>query len=90
LTGYSKSKFPIAFPKNDTLVCKGSTDQLPLLSQNYLWNGFADVQFGLHNQRGIFGACPGEMLHLVSLGWFKYCLLAFAAQAGPTSVALKQ
>jgi hypothetical protein len=30
------------------------------------------------------------MLHLVSLGWFKYCLLAFAAQAGPMSVALKQ
>ena len=81
---------PLPSQKINALVCEGSTDQLPLLSQNYLWNGFADVQFGLHNQRGIFGACPGEMLHLVSLGWFKYCLLAFAAQAGPTSVALKQ
>ncbi len=91
LTGYSKSKFPHRLPKKiDALVCKGSTNQLQLLSQNYLKNGFADVRFGLHNQRGIFGACPGEMLHLVSLGWFKYCLLASAAQAGPTSVALKQ
>jgi hypothetical protein len=91
LTGYSKSKFPHRLPKKlDALVCKGSTDQLQLLSQHYLKNGFADVRFGLHNQRGIFGACPGEMLHLVSLGWFKYCLLAFAAQAGPTSLALKQ
>jgi hypothetical protein len=91
LTGYSKSKFPHRLPKKiDALVCKGSSNQLQLLSQNYLKNGFADVGFSLHNQRGIFGACPGEMLHLVSLGWFKYCLLAFAAQAGPTSVALKQ
>jgi hypothetical protein len=81
---------PSPSQKMDALVCKGSTNQLQLLSQNYLKNGFADVRFGLHNQRGIFGACPGEMLHLVSLGWFKYCLLAFAAQAGPTSVALKQ
>jgi hypothetical protein len=38
----------------------------------------------------IFGACPGEMLHLISLGWFKYCLEAFAAQAGKGSVALKK
>jgi hypothetical protein len=61
-----------------------------LLSQNYLKNDFAEVQFGLHNRRGIFGACPGEMLHLISLGWFKYCLEAFSVQAGPKSVALKQ
>jgi hypothetical protein len=30
------------------------------------------------------------MLHLISLGWFKYCLEAFAAQAGKGSVALKK
>jgi hypothetical protein len=61
------------------------------MSQNYLSNGFNKVRFGLHNDRGIFGACPGKMLHLVSLGWFKYCLEAFSAQAGgPTSLALKK
>jgi hypothetical protein len=62
------------------------------MSQNYLSNGFNKVCFGLHNDRGIFGACPGEMLHLVSLGWFKYCLEAFfSAQAGgSTSLALKK
>ncbi|KAI2511185.1 hypothetical protein MHU86_3150 [Fragilaria crotonensis] len=65
--------------------------QLKMLSQNYLKNGFDEVRFGQHNQRGIFGACPGEMLHLISLGWFKYCLEAFSSQAGGTnSVALKQ
>jgi hypothetical protein len=61
------------------------------MSQNYLHNGFHRVRFGLHNDRGIFGACPGEMLHLISLGWFKYCLQGFAAQAGgPKSLALQQ
>lgn len=89
-TGYSKSKFRHRLPARiDALVRKGKTEQLQLLSQNYLKNGFADVRFGLHNKRGIFGACPGEMLHLISLGWFKYCLQAFSAQAGPTSSALK-
>ena len=91
LTGYSKSKFPHRHPKAiDALVQKAKTHELKLLSQNYLKNGFAEVRFGLHNRRGIFGACPGEMLHLISLGWFKYCLEAFSAQAGPKSVALKQ
>ena len=91
LTDYSKSKFPHRLPrKMDTLVRKGLTDQLQSLSQNYLKNGFAGVRFGQHNERGIFGACPDEMLHLVSLGWFKYCLQAFSAQAGPKSNALKE
>jgi hypothetical protein len=89
-TGYSKSKSPHRLPrKMDTLVRKGLTGELQLLSQNYLKNGFSGVRFGMHNQRGIFGACPGEMLNLISLGWFKYCLQAFSAQAGPKSSALK-
>jgi hypothetical protein len=90
LTGYSKSKFPHRLPrKMDALVHKGLTDELQLLSQTYK-NGFASFQFGLHNQRGIFGACPGKMLHLISLGWFKYCRQAFSAQAGPKSNALRE
>ncbi|KAI2495724.1 hypothetical protein MHU86_18783 [Fragilaria crotonensis] len=91
LTGHSKSKFPHRSPHGiNELVRMGKTDQLKMLSQNYLKNGFDEIQFGLHNRRGIFGACPGEMLHLISLGWFKYCLEAFSAQAGPKSLALKQ
>ena len=91
MSGYSKSNFRHRVPKNiDALVSKGHTSELQSLSQNYLKNGFAEVRFGLHNQRGIFGACPGEMLHLISLGWFKYCLQAFSSQAGPNSNALQQ
>lgn len=90
LTGYSKSKFPHRLPKKvDSLVQRGLTAELQSMSQNYLKNGFEGVRFGMHNKRGIFGACPGEMLHLISLGWFKYCLQAFSVQAGPKSQALK-
>jgi hypothetical protein len=89
-SGYSKSKFAHRLPKDiNKLVERGHLDGLKSLSQNYLKNGFDSVRFGLHNKRGIFGACPGEMLHLISLGWFKYLLDAFASQAGSTSVALK-
>jgi len=63
---------------------------LQALSQHFLRNGFADVRFGAHNNRGIFGACPGEMLHLISLGWFKYCLTAFKSQIGKTSVRVEE
>jgi hypothetical protein len=65
------------------LIRNGDTICLNLLSQRYLKNGFDDIQFSKLNQRGIFGACPGEMLqHLISLGKFKFCLEVFAAQAG--------
>ena len=91
LSGYSKAKFPHRKPKIiNRLVRSGDLEGLKDMSQNYLSNGFNQVRFGQHNDRGIFGACPGEMLHLISLGWFKYCLEAFAAQAGAKSVALKQ
>jgi Plavaka transposase len=83
LSGYSKAKFRHRKPAViNRLVRHGDLHALKDMSQNYLCNGFNKVRFGLHNDRGIFGACPGEMLHLVSLGWFKYCLEAFASQAG--------
>ena len=45
----------------------------------------------MHNKRGIFGAFPGEMLHLISLGWFKYCQEAFTGQAvEPGTVPVKK
>ncbi|KAI2513242.1 hypothetical protein MHU86_1280 [Fragilaria crotonensis] len=91
-TGYSQAKYPHRKPSViDRLVNGGKLRQLQLMSLNYLSNGFTDVRFGLHNKRGIFGACPGEMLHLISLGWFKYCLEAFSDQAGkPGTIPVKK
>ena len=47
------------------------------LSQQFLVNGFCNIIFGFHNKQGIHGACPGEILHLVLLGWFKYLIDVF-------------
>ena len=83
MTGYSKSVYRHRKPSHvGGLVREGDVESLRALSQNYVVNGFNKVRFGQHNARGIFGACPGEILHLITLGWFKYCLESFAHQAG--------
>ena len=65
-------------------------EQLKTMSQHYLQSGFWDIKFGSsHNKRGIFGACPGETLHVVLLGWFKYAIKAFVAQAGANSQSIR-
>jgi hypothetical protein len=65
-------------------------EQLKTMSQHYLQSGFWDIKFGSsHDKRGIFGACPGETLHLVLLGWFKYAIKAFVAQAGANSQSIR-
>ena len=91
-SGWSKAKYRHQKPAViNKLVKSGDLIGLKDMLQNYPVNGFDQACFGLHNARGIFSACPGEMLHLISLGWFKYCLDAFCAQAGgSTSFALKQ
>ena len=46
----------------DSLVQRGGlTGKLQSMSQNYLKNGFVGVRFGMHNERGIFGACTCEL-----------------------------
>ena len=103
LSGYSKASFPHRKPATIKRLVVGANEarnqviahenlsSLKDLSQHYLHSGFSKARFGSHNDRGIFGACPGEMLHLVSLGWFKYCLEAFASQAGgKNAIAVKR
>jgi hypothetical protein len=54
-------------------------------SQQYLKDAFNHVRFGLPNEQGIFGACPGEILHLVLIGWFKNVVDSFFIQIGRNS-----
>jgi hypothetical protein len=83
-SGSSKSSnYPLRSPfLINRMVRSKQLDNLGLISQQYLKNAFDDVRFGSHNTRGIFGACPGEILHLVLLGWFKYTIESFFVQAG--------
>ena len=56
--------------------------KLKALSQQPIRNPTYDLQFGLHNNRGVHGATPMEMLHQVLLGLFPMIRKVFLQQIG--------
>jgi hypothetical protein len=75
--------------KSETLLRKlfekKNAERLKELSQIGIENAFHGLRFGLHNDRGIHGACPWELLHAILLGIFKYARDCMFAQIGATS-----
>ena len=59
--------------------------ELKNISQHDLWNCFYNFQFGLHNNAGIHGAAPMEVLHWVQLLTYKYNRDSFFQQTGESS-----
>ena len=72
-------------PMIKKLVENGHLIRLQKLSQQHIQNAFYSLTFGQHNEQGIHGACPMEMLHHILLGIFMYCRNCFFAQIGPDS-----
>ena len=75
--------------KNVPLI-KGMTEAddvegLRKLSQHCIKNSMYNIRFGLHNNHGIHGACPMDMLHALLLGMFRYIHDCFFEQIGPNS-----
>ncbi len=70
------------------LVDAGDLEGLQKISQCFIKNAFYRVRFGLHNDRGVHGACPMEMLHMILLGLFQYVRNMFFEQVGETSKTL--
>ena len=68
-----------------SLLETNNVERLQQLSQIAMENCFHGLRFGLHNNRGIHGACPWELLHAILLGIFKYIRDCFFAQMGRTS-----
>ena len=68
-----------------TLVLRKDEMRLKAMSQQCIKNAFYDVQFGCHNEMGIHGACPMEMLHALLLGVFKYARDIFFEHVGKDS-----
>jgi hypothetical protein len=58
--------------------------------QQYLKNAIDRARFGLHNKRGIFGASPGEFLHLLPIGWFKNVVDSLFIQIGKNNDKAKR
>ena len=60
------------------------------MSQQYLNNAFDNVRLGMHNDRGIFGVYPGEILYLILIGWFRKVVDSFFIQIRKDSVLAKK
>jgi hypothetical protein len=64
-------------------------EKLRSMSQSCIPNAFHNLRFGLHNKRGVHGACPFELLHAVLLGIFKYARDCLFEQLGESSAGAK-
>ena len=69
----------------DRLCRRKDLEALRALSQQPIQNAFYKLQFGTHNDQGIHGACPMDMLHAILLGIFKYIREVFFYQVGEKS-----
>ena len=67
------------------LVDRGDAAKLKEMSQQNIVNAFHPLQFGCHNDRGIHGGCPMEMLHHILLGVDKHVRDCFLIQIGMSS-----
>ena len=76
---------PKTQPMISALVKKDDVEGLRLLSQQRINNAFYTLRFGAHNEAGVHGACPLEMLHALLLGIFKYVRDCFFDQIGENS-----
>ena len=92
ISGYSKARdYARRKPKIiNKLVREKNLPELKAMSQQYLNNAFDNVRLGMHNDCGIFGACPGEILHLIVIGWFKNVVDSFFIQITKDSVLAKK
>ena len=86
-SSYSKARsYARRTPQSvNAMVNNREFDLLRANSQQFLINAFDSIRFGMHNNRGIYGACPGEILHLILIGWFKCVMDSFFLQIGKSS-----
>ena len=76
--------------KIQRLIDKGDLEALKALSQHCIENACYALRFGSHNDMGVHGACPMEMLHQLLLGIFKYVRDCFFEQLGAESKLAKE
>ena len=88
LTGRCLVKFNFKNePEIRRLCMRNEVEKLRDMSQHHMTYAFHGFRFGLHNNRGIHGGTPIDMLHMVLLGIFKYVKTEFFQQLGPGSLA---
>ena len=69
----------------EPLITANDKEGLKNMSQQLINNAWDVVRFGLHNDYGVHGACPLELLHWLLLGQYKYLRGMFYYQTGKES-----
>ena len=83
---YVIQTWPLKTQKGITALIEADDDVgLKEMSQHKIQNAMYKLRFGSHNNQGVHGACPMEMLHALLLGIFKCVRDCLFEQAGPTS-----
>jgi hypothetical protein len=83
-----KSNYPRAEYDRKTVTAINNLIQnkdavgLQEMSQQIIENACYKLRFGAHNDEGVHGSCPVEMLHCLHLGIFKYVCDFFFEQLG--------
>ena len=76
----------IVMPKTkamiQNLVKQNVEANLKAVSQHPVWNSWHEIIFGLHNDSGIHGSSPLEILHWILLGQYKYSREGLFLQTG--------
>jgi len=72
-------------PMISALVEENNRQGLKELSQQYIQNASYLLRFGLHNNQGVHGGTPLEMLHAILLGNFLYLRNCFFEQTGSST-----
>lgn len=85
--GYSKANFPYRLPSKTTRLMKDQDlKALKEISMHYIPNNaMTSLVLGAQNNRGVHGACPPEILHVILLGHYKRLLEIFFDQVGSTT-----
>jgi len=77
-------------PMIEALIRKNDLTALKAMSQQPFWNAWYELTFGQHNDFGIHGACPIEVLHWIMLGMYKYDRESLFNQTGTDSILGKR
>ena len=76
-------------PMISGMVKKKNLAGLKNLSQKYIWNAWYELRFGSHNDLGIHGAAPMEIIHWIQLGQFKYSREMLFDQTGEGNLGVE-
>ena len=74
----------------EKLVDEEDFDGLKNISQQHLENCWYTVKFGRHNEQGVHGACPLELLHWLNINKYKYLRSMFFAQTGKDTLLARK